>query len=58
MVQHDDERIETLFRTERYNARALVNKGNCLVVKGELEKAKELYMEVVVLASRPPRRGL
>jgi len=29
-------------RHDRYNAKALVNKGNCLFANGELEKAKEL----------------
>jgi intraflagellar transport protein 88 len=42
-----DKYANVAIRTERYNARALVNKGNCLVVKGELEKAKELYMEAI-----------
>jgi len=32
---------------DRYNAKALVNKGNCLYVKGELERAKELYLEAI-----------
>lgn len=32
-------------RHDRYNAKALVNKGNCLFANGELEKAKELYVD-------------
>jgi intraflagellar transport protein 88 len=34
-------------RHDRYNAKALVNKGNCLYVKGELERAKELFLEAI-----------
>lgn len=34
-------------RHDRYNAKALVNKGNCLNEKGELERAKELYLEAI-----------
>ena len=34
-------------RHDRYNAKALVNKGNCLFANGELEKAKELYLESI-----------
>jgi intraflagellar transport protein 88 len=34
-------------RHDRYNAKALVNKGNCLFASGEFEKAKELYLESI-----------
>ncbi|KAH9111406.1 hypothetical protein LEN26_013485 [Aphanomyces euteiches] len=34
-------------RHQRYNAKALVNKGNCLFVKNECERAKELYLEAI-----------
>jgi hypothetical protein len=34
-------------RNDRYNALALVNKGNCLFVKSEFAKAKELYLEAI-----------
>lgn len=34
-------------RNDRYNAKALVNKGNCLFVSGEHERAKELYLEAI-----------
>ncbi len=34
-------------KNDRYNAKALVNKGNCLFANGELEKAKELYLESI-----------
>jgi intraflagellar transport protein 88 len=30
---------------DRYNARALVNRGNCLYRKGDLEGAKMVYLE-------------
>ena len=40
-------RTRTQVRTDRYNARALVNKGNCLYAAGELERAKELYLESI-----------
>ncbi|CAD7927124.1 unnamed protein product [Amoebophrya sp. A120] len=34
-------------KADRYNSRALVNKGNCLFVAGELERAKEVYLEAI-----------
>jgi len=34
-------------RHNRYNAKALVNKGNCLFLKGELEHARALYQEAM-----------
>lgn len=34
-------------RSDRYNAKALVNKGNCLFMGGEFGKAKELYLEAI-----------
>jgi intraflagellar transport protein 88 len=34
-------------RHDRYNAKALVNMGNCLMDRGELERAKELYLEAI-----------
>ena len=34
-------------RSDRYNSKALVNKGNCLFMKGDLERAKELYLEAI-----------
>jgi intraflagellar transport protein 88 len=38
---------ELAVRTDRYNAKALVNKANYLFVKGELEQAKELFLEAI-----------
>mmetsp|Transcript_21253 Transcript_21253/g.51375 ORF Transcript_21253/g.51375 Transcript_21253/m.51375 type:complete len:811 (+) Transcript_21253:136-2568(+) len=34
-------------KADRYNARALVNKGNCLFVSAEFERAKEVYLEAI-----------
>jgi len=34
-------------KADRYNARALVNKGNCLFVNAEFERAKEVYLEAI-----------
>jgi intraflagellar transport protein 88 len=34
-------------RSDRYNAKALVNKGNCFYMSGEYTKAKELYLEAI-----------
>jgi intraflagellar transport protein 88 len=34
-------------KADRYNAKALVNKGNCLLVSGELSRAREMYLEAV-----------
>jgi len=34
-------------RHDRYSAKALVNMGNCLLERGEAERAKELYLEAI-----------
>jgi intraflagellar transport protein 88 len=34
-------------KADRFNARALVNKGNCLFEKGKIEEAKDLYQEAL-----------
>lgn len=34
-------------KEDRYNALALVNKGNCFYFKEEYEKAKEHYLEAI-----------
>ena len=34
-------------KTDRYNAKALVNKGNCLYQRGEYETSKEFYLEAI-----------
>mmetsp|Transcript_24966 Transcript_24966/g.99154 ORF Transcript_24966/g.99154 Transcript_24966/m.99154 type:complete len:546 (+) Transcript_24966:869-2506(+) len=35
------------YEQDRYNARALVNKGNCLTVKDDLRTAKQFYLEAI-----------
>lgn len=32
---------------DRYNAKALVNLGNCLLEQGDMDRAKELYLEAI-----------
>jgi intraflagellar transport protein 88 len=34
-------------RSDRYNAKALVNKGNCLFVSGNYQGARDMYLEAV-----------
>ncbi|OMJ89911.1 hypothetical protein SteCoe_7798 [Stentor coeruleus] len=34
-------------KTDRYNAKALVNKGNCLYIRGEYETSKEFFLEAI-----------
>ena len=31
----------------RYNAKALVNKGNCMFMRGDLEHARNMYQEAM-----------
>ncbi len=33
-------------KNDRYNSKALVNKGNTLFINGDLDRAKEIYLEV------------
>ncbi|GMH74663.1 hypothetical protein TL16_g06523, partial [Triparma laevis f. inornata] len=42
-----DEYADLAVRNSRYNAKALVNKGNCLFVAQEFHRAKELYLEAI-----------
>ena len=44
---HAEQFAEMSVQNDRYNARALVNRGNCLYMKGELESAKMVYLEAV-----------
>ncbi|KAH0788432.1 TPR Domain containing protein [Histomonas meleagridis] len=37
----------TALEHDRYNAQALVNKGNCLMKLGQEEEARELYLEAI-----------
>jgi len=34
-------------KADRYNARALVNKGNCMFMNDDFERAKEVYLEAI-----------
>jgi len=34
-------------KADRYNARALVNKGNCMFMNDEFDRAKEVYLEAI-----------
>lgn len=34
-------------KADRYNARALVNKGNCMFMSDDFERAKEVYLEAI-----------
>ena len=38
---------EKAIKQNRYNAKALVNLGNCAVKRGELEQAQEIYLEAI-----------
>ena len=38
-------------KEDKYSAPALVNKGNCLVMRGELDEAKETYLEACGVSS-------
>merc|ERR1719230_1122419 len=35
------------YQHDRYNAKALVNKGNCLAMRGEVDHAKQFYLEAI-----------
>ena len=38
---------EIALNYDRYNAKALVNRGNCLYMKNEFLRAKEQYLEAI-----------
>ena len=40
---------EIAVRHDRFNAKALVNRGNCFYVKNEFMKAKELYLQAITV---------
>jgi len=46
-LQSSSRYAELAVRADRYNAKALVNKANYLFVRGELDAAKELYLEAI-----------
>lgn len=45
--QQADKQADIAVRSDRYNAKALVNKGNCLYVLGDFNRAREMYLEAV-----------
>lgn len=38
---------EMAVKADRYNARALVNRGNCMFMNEEFERSKEVYLEAI-----------
>lgn len=46
-VTQADKYATLAVRHQRYNAKALVNKGNCLYVRNDCERAKELFLEAI-----------
>merc|ERR1711988_1992734 len=42
-----DKHADMAYQQDRYNAKALVNKGNCLLVKGEMKTARQFYLEAI-----------
>uniref|UniRef100_A0A7S2KRV1 UDP-N-acetylglucosamine--peptide N-acetylglucosaminyltransferase SPINDLY n=1 Tax=Leptocylindrus danicus TaxID=163516 RepID=A0A7S2KRV1_9STRA len=42
-----DEYADLAVRTNRYNSKALVNKGNCLFMTNECDDAKDMYLEAI-----------
>jgi len=36
--------VDIAINNDRYNAKALVNKGNCLFMKNDFRRAKEHYL--------------
>ena len=46
-IENSEKYANLANETDRYNAKALVNKGNCLYVKEEYEAAKEHYLESI-----------
>jgi intraflagellar transport protein 88 len=45
--EQSDKYADIAIKADRYNARALVNKGNCLFMSRNLERAKEVYLESI-----------
>lgn len=39
--------VDIAINNDRYNAKALVNKGNCLFMKNDFRRAKEHYLEAI-----------
>jgi intraflagellar transport protein 88 len=45
--QNAEKYADIAVKADRYNARALVNKGNCMFMNDEFERAKEVYLEAI-----------
>jgi intraflagellar transport protein 88 len=46
-IRSADKYADLAYEHDRYNARALVNKGNCLAVRGDYDTAKQFYLEAI-----------
>lgn len=46
-IAQAEKHAEVAVKADRYNAKALVNKGNCLYMGGEYMRAKEMYLEAI-----------
>lgn len=42
-----DKQADLAIKNDRYNAKALVNKGNCMYASGDYARAKDMYLEAV-----------
>merc|ERR1719230_2531876 len=42
-----EKHADAAYMHDRYNAKALVNKGNCLAMRGEADQAKQFYLEAI-----------
>jgi intraflagellar transport protein 88 len=49
--KNSDKYAEMALEYDRYNAKALVNKGNCLFIRNDFRKAKECYLEAIGVAA-------
>lgn len=45
--QQAEKQADVAIRADRYNAKALVNKGNCLFAAGDYGRARDMYLEAV-----------
>ena len=45
--KNSDKYAEMALEYDRFNAKALVNKGNCLFIRNDFRKAKECYLEAI-----------
>lgn len=46
-VERASKYADVALASDRYDAKALVNKGNCLFVNGDITSAKDLYLEAI-----------